>query len=188
MPVSAVRKRRIIRSDPTPNRGVPHAPARLRGEEARDGELHPATCHQKFTETRLWHSRNWTPCSDTSEKARLAMPKATKRTKAAPPAAPRPSAKLPAATDPGKSAKGKPTAQQAPKPTEKAEELRFKVTPAFKQNFKQTAKELGLKKGVLLEKLLADWHSRPPTPAERALTTSRKAITATPARRATGRS
>jgi hypothetical protein len=116
------------------------------------------------------------------------MPKATKRTKAAPPAAPRPSAKLPAATDPGKSAKGKPTAQQAPKPAEKAEELRFKVTPTFKQSFKQTAKELGLKKGALLEKLLAHWHSRPPAPAERALTAARKAITAMPARRATGRS
>ena len=116
------------------------------------------------------------------------MPKATKRTKTAPSSATRPSAKLPAATDPGKSAAGEPTAKRASKPTEKAEELRFKVTPTFKQNFKQTAKELGLKKGALLEKLLADWHSRPPAPPERALATPRKAITATPARRAAGRS
>jgi hypothetical protein len=116
------------------------------------------------------------------------MPKATKRTKTAPSAAPRPSAELPAATDPGKTSAGKPTEKRASKPTEKAEELRFKVTPTFKQNFKQTAKELGLKKGALLEKLLAHWHSRPPAPAERALTAARKAITAMPARRATGRS
>jgi hypothetical protein len=116
------------------------------------------------------------------------MPKATKRTKTETPAATRPSAKLPAATDHGKSAAGKPTAKRASKPTEKTEELRFKVTPTFKQNFKQTAKELGLKKGALLEKLLADWHSRPPAPPERALTAPRKAITATQARRATGTS
>lgn len=113
------------------------------------------------------------------------MPKATKPTKTATSAAPRPSAELPAATDPGKTSAGKPTEKRASKPTEKAEELRFKVTPTFKQNFKQTAKELGLKKGALLEKLLAHWHSRPPAPAERALTAPRKAM---PARRAKGRS
>lgn len=116
------------------------------------------------------------------------MPKATKRTRTGTSAAPRPSAKLSGATDPGKSSKGKPTAQPAPKPSEKAEELRFKVTPAFKQTFKQTAKELGLKKGALLEKLLADWHARPSAPAERASPAPRKASTAKRTRRATGRS
>lgn len=115
------------------------------------------------------------------------MPKATKRTHTETPAATRPTAEFSAATDPGKSSAGKPTGKRPSKPAQKAEELTFKVTPAFKQSFKQAAKDLGLKKGALLEKLLADWQSRPPVPAERALAAPRKPVEATQARRNTGR-
>lgn len=48
------------------------------------------------------------------------------------------------------------------KTAERSAELCFKVTGAFKQTFKQTAKELGQKKSALLEKLLTEWRERHP--------------------------
>lgn len=68
------------------------------------------------------------------------------------------------------------------KTAERSEELCFKVTGTFKQAFKQTAKELGLKKSALLEKLLAEWRER--HPAVTAGAQARAASGTTPARRA----
>jgi hypothetical protein len=60
----------------------------------------------------------------------------------------------------GNGAQRKPAKERAAPQDERAEELRFKVTAAFKQNFKQTAKDLGVKKAALLETLLAEWQAR----------------------------
>lgn len=56
------------------------------------------------------------------------------------------------------------------------------MTGAFKQAFKQAAKELGLKKSALLEKLLAEWRER--HPAVTAGAGAKAASGTTPARRA----
>jgi hypothetical protein len=73
-----------------------------------------------------------------------------------------------------------------------AEELRFKVTTAFKQNFKQVAKDLGIKKAALLETLLAEWQARRATSGKAAKPVPRKGpappATTRPARAAKPRS
>jgi hypothetical protein len=56
------------------------------------------------------------------------------------------------------------------------------VTGAFKQTFKHAAKELGLKKSALLEKLLAEWRER--HPAVTAGAGAKAASGTTPSRRA----
>jgi hypothetical protein len=75
---------------------------------------------------------------------------------------------------------------------DRAEELRFKVTTAFKQSFKQAAKDLGLKKVALLETLLAEWQARRATSGNAAKPAPGKApaplATARPARAAKPRS
>jgi hypothetical protein len=75
---------------------------------------------------------------------------------------------------------------------DRAEELRFKVTTAFKQNFKQAAKDLGMKKVALLETLLAEWQARRANSGNAAKTAPGKALatpaTARPARVAKPRS
>lgn len=68
------------------------------------------------------------------------------------------------------------------KTAERSEELCFKVTGTFKQAFKQTAKELGLKKSALLEKLFAEWRERHPAVTAGAGATA--ASDTTPPRRA----
>lgn len=88
------------------------------------------------------------------------MRKSTKQTRATTAPAKRQTLKASSATEASKKKTDRPTAESAPKPAERSEELRFKVTESFRQQFKQTAKELGLKKSALLEKLLADWHAR----------------------------
>lgn len=45
----------------------------------------------------------------------------------------------------------------AARPSERTEELRFKVTPEVKREFKRAAKEAALKKGDFLARLLATW-------------------------------
>jgi hypothetical protein len=60
----------------------------------------------------------------------------------------------------GGGAQRKPPKERVAPQDERAEELRFKVTAAFKQLFKQTAKDLGVKKAALLETLLAEWQAR----------------------------
>ncbi len=78
------------------------------------------------------------------------------------------------------------------KKAERSAELCFKVTGTFKKTFKQTAKELGLKKSALLEKLLAEWRERHPpvtagaaTPATDSSALKRRERAAEPTRRGT---
>jgi hypothetical protein len=52
----------------------------------------------------------------------------------------------------------------AGKKAARSEDLRLKVTGGVKQRFKQAAKAAGVKKGVLLERLLAEWEKRQPGP------------------------
>lgn len=111
------------------------------------------------------------------------MRKPTKLTRAAPPPAERQALKASSAKDPGKKKTDRPAVESAPKPAERSEELRFKVTEAFRQQFKQAAKERGLKKSAFLEKLLADWHARQPAPANRAASAPVKAISPAKPRR-----
>ena len=47
----------------------------------------------------------------------------------------------------------------------RTEELRFKVTPDVRQRFKRAAKDLGLKKGEFLERLMAAWQAAGMPPA-----------------------
>jgi hypothetical protein len=51
--VNAVLKPLMICRGPTPRPGFHHAPARLWGDEASAREWRTASCHQKFTQTRL---------------------------------------------------------------------------------------------------------------------------------------
>ncbi len=60
----------------------------------------------------------------------------------------------------GNSVADKPPTDNAPKKAARSQELRFKVTDSFKQRFKQAAKDLGIKKTALLERLLAEWQDR----------------------------
>jgi hypothetical protein len=53
----------------------------------------------------------------------------------------------------------------AAKKDARSEDLRVKVTAGLKQRFKQAAKAAGVKKGVLLERLLAAWEERSPAVA-----------------------
>lgn len=90
------------------------------------------------------------------------MPRPTKRrTSAARAAAPPPPA-LPPVIAPGADVAGTPATDRPARKNKRSEELRIKVTAAVRQRFKQTAKELGIKKGALLEQLLAAWHARHP--------------------------
>ena len=88
------------------------------------------------------------------------MPKPTKQklSRTGAPAARTPPARPAAGT--GNGAQRKPAKERVAPQDERAEELRFKVTAAFKQTFKQTAKDLGIKKTPLLETLLAEWQAR----------------------------
>jgi hypothetical protein len=90
---------------------------------------------------------------------------------------------------PGSAAGAGPGAEAPPKTrpaakAERSEELRFKVTADFRQRFKQTAKEAGIKKSVLLERLLAAWHERHPLGDRTARPASGNAAPARPARQA----
>lgn len=115
------------------------------------------------------------------------MRKSTKQTRAATAAAAGPAPKASPAAKASKRETNRPTTKSAPKPTERSEELRFKVTETCKQQFKQAAKGLGLKKGAFLEKLLADWHARQPAPPNRALIAPQKNASPAPVRRSKDR-
>lgn len=65
-----------------------------------------------------------------------------------------------AAVGGGNGAQRKPRKERVAPQDERAAELRFKVTAPFKQLFKQTAKDLGIKKAALLETLFAEWQAR----------------------------
>jgi hypothetical protein len=89
------------------------------------------------------------------------MIKATKRKHPSP----RGTAAPPAAPIGGTSGeRARPETRQdaATKKAGRSEELRFKVTEAVRERFKQGAKALGVKKGVFLEKLLAGWQGEQP--------------------------
>lgn len=93
------------------------------------------------------------------------MPRPTKRRTPAARAAARPAPALPPVIAPGAAAAavaGTPAKDGPARKDKRSEELRIKVTEAVRQRFKQTAKELGVKKGALLEQLLAVWHARHP--------------------------
>lgn len=75
--------------------------------------------------------------------------------------------KAAAAAKSGRHVAEKPRTHPAETKADRSEELRFKVTDSVKQSFKSAARELGIKKGVLLERLLADWQARH-TPSGRA--------------------
>lgn len=51
----------------------------------------------------------------------------------------------------------------ARKKAARSEDLRIKVAAGLKQRFKHAAKSAGVKKGVLLERLLTAWEERRPT-------------------------
>jgi hypothetical protein len=55
-----------------------------------------------------------------------------------------------------------PPKDAARKKAARSEDLRIKVAGGLKQRFKQAAKSAGVKKGVLLERLLAEWEARQP--------------------------
>lgn len=73
--------------------------------------------------------------------------------------------KAPAPAKARKSASTTPPTQGLPDKAERSDALHVKVTAAFKQRFKQAAKDQGLKKAAFLEKLLADWQARQPAAA-----------------------
>lgn len=112
------------------------------------------------------------------------MRQPTKQTRAAPAPAARKALKASPATETTRRNTDQPAAKSAPKPTQRFEELRFKVTETFRQQFKQAAKDLGLKKSAFLEKLLADWHARQPASAERSVSVLGKGVSPAKPRRA----
>lgn len=120
------------------------------------------------------------------------MRKRTKRTSPATGSTAAPASKAAPAATPETVAADVHGKDHAAKTAQRSEELRFKVTRSFKQAFKQTAKELGLKKTALLEKLLTDWRERHPaapagagTATTDSSTPKRRAPAAGPARRGT---
>lgn len=111
------------------------------------------------------------------------MRKSTKQSKAATAPAASPAPKVSPATKGRKRETDRPATKSAPVPAERSEELRFKVTVTCKQQFKLAAKELGLKKSAFLEKLLADWHARQPSPPQRAFSAPQKDVSPAQMRR-----
>jgi len=83
----------------------------------------------------------------------------------------------------GMEPKPKPSKGQAALKGDRAEELRFTVPTAFKQTFKQAAKDLGLKKVALLETLFAEWQARGAPPAETSRSRCRASLARPPPRR-----
>jgi hypothetical protein len=118
------------------------------------------------------------------------MSKPAKRTNPASGTTAAPASKVAPAAKPANAVADGRGKDRAAKMAQRSEELHFKVTRSFKQDFKQTAKELNLKKTALLEKLLADWRERhpvAPASAEKAAADStapgRRARGARPTRR-----